>query len=55
MTSDKKPEPDPFLAEVKREIQKQSREAVIKGELKQTDLFLIRAEIARRAVITLKK
>lgn len=55
MTSDKKTEPDLFLAEVKREIQKQSREVVSKGELKQTDLFLIRPEIARRAVVTLKK
>jgi hypothetical protein len=43
------------LAEAKRDIQAQSQEAVRTGKLKQTDLFLIRPEIARRAVVTLKK
>jgi hypothetical protein len=48
------PVEDKFLRDVKRDIQRESREAVSSGRLKQTDLFLISPELARRAKITLK-
>jgi hypothetical protein len=45
---------DEHLFSMKQRIQEQSRQEVSRGNLTQTDLFLIRPEMARRAVVTLK-
>ena len=45
---------DEELYAVKHKIQRQCREDVASGRLKQSDLFLISREAARRAIITYK-
>lgn len=45
---------DEVLQEIKRDIQKQSTELVNSGILKQSDLFLINIDRAKRAIVVLK-
>lgn len=45
---------DATLMEAKSVIQRQSREFVSSGRLAQVDLFFIRPDRARRAVVSLK-
>jgi hypothetical protein len=45
---------DEALVSAKQEIQSQCREAIGKGILKQSDVFLVRPEAARRATFSLK-
>jgi hypothetical protein len=45
---------DDFLFSMKERIQEQSRQEVSRGNLSQSDLFLVRPELARRATVTLK-
>lgn len=55
MPSRKKPAAeDEALPVAKLKIQQDSRDAVKSGRLRQSDLFLIRSEIARRARVKLK-
>ena len=44
---------DDYLRSVKQEIQEQSRQELARGNLSQSDLFLVRPEVARRATVTL--
>lgn len=53
-TKEPRPAEDKTLVAAKFDIQEQSRKAVSSGRLKQSDLFLIRPELARRAKVKLK-
>ncbi|WP_296942993.1 hypothetical protein [uncultured Massilia sp.] len=45
---------DEYLSSMKQNIQEQSRQEVARGNLVQSDLFLIRPEVAKKAIVALK-
>jgi len=49
------PAQDDALAEHKRAVRLQSDAAVRTGRLQQSDVFMVRPELARRATVTLKR